>query len=83
MKQLANLMSNANGTVRFLKTFKSSVFRKKNGFSEKNLKFSKIVDGNNFAVQCVGLSKVSQNVQISGFGSIKEYFGFSRKTDVF
>ena len=69
-------MSNANGTVRFLKTFKSWVFCKKNGFYEKILIFSKIADGNKFAVQCEGISEVSQNVQFLGFGIIKEYFGF-------
>ena len=77
-------MSNANGTVRFLKTFKSWFFlQKKMGFQKKALNFSKIADGNKLAVQCEGISKVSQNVQILGFGSIKDYFGFSRKTEVF
>ena len=52
-------------------------------FPKKTLKFSKIEDGNKFAVQCKGISKVSQNVQILGFGSIEEYFGLSRKTEVF
>ena len=59
------------------------VFFQKNGFSEKILNFSKIADGNKFAVQFEGISEVSQNVQILEFGSIKEYFGFSRKTEVF
>ena len=59
------------------------VFFQKNGFSEKILKFSKIADGSKFAVQFEGISKVSQNVQLLEFGSIKEYFGFSRKTEVF
>ena len=58
-------------------------FFRKNGFSEKILKFSKIADGNKFAVQFEGVSKVSQNVHFLEFGSIKEYFGFSRKTEVF
>ena len=49
------------------------------GFPKKNLKFSKIADGNKFAVQREGISKVSQNVQIMGFGSFKEYFGFLEK----
>ena len=53
------------------------------GFPKKTSKFSKIDDGNKFAVQCEGISKVSPNVQTLGFGSIKEYFGFSRKTEVF
>ena len=56
---------------------------KKMGFPNETLKFSKIADGNNFAVHSGGLSKVSQNVQIMGFGSFKENFGFSRKTEVF
>ena len=60
-----------------------SFLQKRMGFQKKALKFSKIADGNNFAVQCGGISKVSQIVQISGFGSIKDYFGFSRKTEVF
>ena len=69
-------MSNANGTVRFLKTFKSWVFcEKKMGFPKKTLKFSKIADGKKFAVQCEENSKVPQNVQILGFGILKEYFG--------
>ena len=58
-------------------------FAKKDGFSEKNLKFSKIADVNKFAVQCEAISKVSQNVQILGFGSNKDYFGFSRETEDF
>ena len=58
-------------------------FAKKMGFPKKILKFSKIADGNKFAVQFEGISKVSQNVQILGFGVIKEYFGFPRKTEVF
>ena len=52
------------------------------GFPKKTLKISKIDDGNKFAVQCEGKSKVSPNVQVLGFGSIREYFGFSRKTEV-
>ena len=52
------------------------------GFPKKTLKFSKIDDGNKFAVQCGGNSKVFPNVQILRFRSIKEYFGFSRKTEV-
>ena len=52
-------------------------------FPKKSLKFSKTEDSNKFAVQCKGISKVSQNVQILGFGSIEEYFGLSRKTEVF
>ena len=35
------------------------------------------------AVQCEGISKVSQNAQVLGFGSIKENFGFLRKTEDF
>ena len=57
--------------------------QRKVGFSIKALKFSKIADGNKFSVQCEGISKVSQNVQILGFGNFKEYFGFSRKPEVF
>ena len=76
-------MSIANGTVRFLKTFKSWVFAKKDGFSEKILSFSKIADSNKVAVQFEGISKVSQNVQFLGFGSIKENFSLLRKTEVF
>ena len=57
--------------------------QKKMGFPKKTLKFSKIADGNKFAVQCERISKVSQNFQILGLRSIKEYFGFSRKTEVF
>ena len=76
-------MSIANGTVRFLETFKSWFFFQKNGFSEKILKFSKIADGNKFAVQFEGISKVFQNVEMLGFGTIQEYFSFSRKTEVF
>ena len=72
-------MSNANGTVRFLKTFKSWVFAKKGGFSGKILKLSKFADGNKFAVQCERISKVSQNVQFLGFGNNKENFGFWEK----
>ena len=57
--------------------------QKKLGFPKETLKFSKIADGNKFAVHCEGISKVSQKVQILGFGNIKEYFSFSRKTEVF
>ena len=53
------------------------------GFPNETLKFSKIADGNKFAVHCEGISKVSQNFQIMRFGSFKENFGFSRKTEVF
>ena len=60
----------------FSKRSNVGFFAKKDGFSEKFLKFSKIADGNNFAVQCEGTSKVSQNAKILGFGSIEEYFGF-------
>ena len=67
----------------FSKRSKAVFFAKKDGFSEKNLVILKNSDGNKFAVQCEGNSKVSQNVQILGFGSIKEYFGFSRKTEAF
>ena len=67
----------------FSKRSRTGFFAKKVGFHGKILKFSKIADGNKFAVQCEGISKVSQNVQILGLGSIKEYFGFSRKTEVF
>ena len=56
---------------------------KRMAFPKRSLKFSKNEDGNKFAVQCKGISKVSQNVQILRFGSIKEYFGLSRKTEVF
>ena len=45
-------------------------------FPKETLKFSKIAVGNKFAVQGEGISKVSQNVQILGFGNIKQYFGF-------
>ena len=76
-------MSIANGTVKFLKTFKSWAFAKKDVFSEKNLSFSEIADGNKFAVQCERISKVPQNVHFLGFGSNKENFGFLRKTEVF
>ena len=62
---------------------KLGFLQKKRWVSEKNSKFSKIADGNSFAVQCEIISKVSQNVHFLGFGSIKEYFGFSRKTEVF
>ena len=51
-------------------------------FPKKTLKLSKIADGK-IAVQCEGNSKVSQNVQFLGFGSIRENFGFSRKTEVY
>ena len=50
---------------------------------KKSLKFSKTEDSNKIAVQCKGISKVSTNVQFLGFGSIKEHFGFSRKTEVY
>ena len=81
---LANLMSNANGTVRFLKTLKSWVFcKKKVGFPIKTSNFSKIANGNKFAVQCEGISKLSQNVQTLGFGVIKENFGFWEKLKSF
>ena len=52
------------------------------GFPKKTLKLSKIADGK-IAVQCDGISKVSQNIRILGFGSTKENFGFLRKTEVF
>ena len=65
----------------FSKRSKAGFFAKKVGFP-KILKFSKIADGNNCSVQFEGISKVSQNVQILEFGSIKEYFGFSRKTEL-
>ena len=67
----------------FSKRSKAVFFAKKVGFPKKTLKFSKIADGNKFAVQCERISKVSQNVQILGFGSIEENFGFPRKTGVF
>ena len=67
----------------FSKCSRVGFFAKKGGFSEKILKFSKIADGNKFAVQCERISKFSQNVQFLGFGSIKENFGFLRKTEVF
>ena len=57
--------------------------QKKMRFPKKTLNFSKIADDNKFAVQCEGISKVSQIFQNLGFGRIKEYFGFSRKTEVF
>ena len=41
--------------------------KKKMGFQKKAMKFSKIADGNKFAVQCEAISKVSQNVQILEF----------------
>ena len=82
--KLVNLMSNATETVNFLKTFKNWIFlQKKMGCPKKTLKFSKIADGNKLAVQFEGISKVSQNVQMLGFGTIQEYFSFSRKTEVF
>ena len=62
---------------------KLGFLQKKAGFPKKNLKVLKIADGSKFAVQWEGISKVSQNVQFLGFGSIKEYFDFSRKTEVF
>ena len=52
------------------------------GFPKKTLKLSKIAD-DKIAVQCEGISNVSQNFRILGFGSTKENFGFSRKTEVF
>ena len=58
-------------------------FLQKRWVFRKILKFSKIADGNKFAVQFEGISKVSGNVQILGFRIIKEYFAFSRKTEVF
>ena len=57
--------------------------QRKMRFPNKTLKFSKIADGNKFAVQWEGISKVSQNVQILGFGKFKEYLGFPRKPEVF
>ena len=76
-------MSIANGTVKFLKTFKSWAFAKKDGFSEKILNFSEIADGNKFAAQCERISKVPQNVHFFGFGSNNENFGFLRETEVY
>ena len=69
----------------FSKRSRFGFFAKKDKvmFSEKVFKFSKTAVGNKFAVQCEGISKVSQNVQISGFRNIREYSGFSRKTEVF
>ena len=67
----------------FSKRSRVRFFAKKDGFSGKILKFSKIADGGKFAVQCEGISKVSQSVQILEFGNSKEHFGFSRKTEVF
>ena len=64
--------------------FQNLVFlQEKMGNPKKTLKFIKIADGNRLAVQCEGLSKVSENVRILGFGRIKEYFAFSRKAEVF
>ena len=67
----------------FSKRSKAGFFAKKAGFPKKTLKVLKIADGSKFAVQWEGISKVSQNVQILGFGSIEEYFAFSRETEVF
>ena len=67
----------------FSKRSKAGFFAKKDGFSEKILKFSKTPDCNKFAVQCERSSKVSQNVQILGFGSFTENFGFLRKIEDF
>ena len=43
---------------------KLGFLQEKMGFPKKTLKFSKIADGNKLAVQCEGISKVSQNLQI-------------------
>ena len=73
--------------VKFLKTLTLKFWglcfsRKLMGFPKKTSKLSKIADGK-IAVQCEGISKVSQNVRILGFGNIRENFGFSRKTEVY
>ena len=77
-------MSNANKKSENSQKFQKLGFlQEKMGFPKKTLKFSKIADGNKLAVQCEGISKVSENVRIYGFGRIKEYFAFSRKAEVF
>ena len=92
---LANLMSTATETISQFdvkcegkseisqNVQKLGFLQKKAGFPKKTLKVLKIADGSKFAVQWEGISKVSQNVQLLRFGSIKECFGFSRKTEVF
>ena len=91
---LANLMSTASETVsqfdveckrnsEICQNVQKLGFLRKRWVFRKILNFSKIADGNKFAVQCERISKVSQNVQFLGFGSIKENFGFLRKTEVF
>ena len=64
--KLVNLMSNATETVRFLKILEIGLFARKNGFSEKTLKFSKMARVIKFAVECNWKSKISQNVQTFG-----------------
>ena len=84
LKQLANLMLNANGTVKFLKTFKSCVFCKKRWvFRKKPWNFQKSLMVTNLLYNAKELVRFLKNVQILGVGSIKEYFGFSRKTEEF
>ena len=60
-----------------------SFFIKIDRFPEKLWSFLKKAKGSNFAVESEWKSKLSQNIQTLGFGGIKEYFGSSRKTEVF
>ena len=59
-------MSNATETVRLLKSLEIGLFARKNGFSEKTLKFLKMARGIKFAVESSWKGKISQNVQTFG-----------------
>ena len=57
---VANLLWNATEMVKFLKTFKIWVFKRKwMGFSKKILIFFKITRGSKFAVECVSYGNIS------------------------
>ena len=75
MAKDGKLAAESTELVKFLKTLTLNIWglcflKKLMGFPKKTLKLSRIADGK-IAVQCEGISKVSQNVRILGFGSTK------------
>ena len=76
-------MSNANGTVWFLKTLRSWVFfEKKDAFSEKNpWNFQKSLVLT-YAVECDGISKFSQKPQ-KNLSCFEKKGGFFKKNQFF
>ena len=68
-------MSNANETVRFLKTINIWVFLMKYiGFPKKILKVSKNADGSKFVVECNWYSMISQKDQSLGYSKKQMVF---------